>query len=143
MNKVVKRKLIGSIFCIVVGIIAFVYTIIDLNITGLNEETLSYMRGFAGGLFGVGIVTLCVVIKAICDSNKAKELENIRKDERLNSINAKAMAISFRISVGFEAILSIIGACISNMKMAEFFGIIVCIQVVLYLVAYFIVKRNN
>ena len=42
MNKIVKRKLIGSILCIIIGIIFFVYPIIAPQ--NISENLHSYMK---------------------------------------------------------------------------------------------------
>jgi len=59
MNKVVKQKLIFSIFCIIIGISFYIYPIIFKGSVG--EELHSYMNGFASGIIGVRLVCFCYI----------------------------------------------------------------------------------
>lgn len=141
MNKIVKKKLICSALCVVIGLIFFVYPII--NGKNISEDLHTYMSGFAGGIIGVGIYTLIIAIKAIKSPSKGKELENQVKDERLNKINCCSMAITFRISLICEALVSVVGAFTNNMQISEYVGFAICFQLIVYLIVYYIVKRNN
>lgn len=141
MNKIVKKKLICSLVCIIIGIIFFIYPII--NGKNINEDLHTYMSGFAGGIIGVGIYTFIIAIKAMISPSKGKELENEFKDERLNKINSCAMAISFRISLICEAAVSVICAFTNNMQISQYVGFAICFQLILYIVVHYIVKRNN
>ena len=50
MNKIVKRKLVGSIICFVIGIAFLIFSLINYN--SISEEMLSYIRGFVSGIIG-------------------------------------------------------------------------------------------
>ena len=139
MNKTVKKKLIGSVLCIIIGIIFFVYPIINY----VSEDLHTYMSGFAGGITGVGIYTFIIVIRALINPTKGKELENGIKDERLNKINACAMSITLKVSLIIEAIVSIVCAFTDKMIISQYIGFAICFQLILYVIVYFIVKRNN
>lgn len=141
MNKIVKRKLIGAIICIVLGIAFLVYQII--NPQSISEDLHAYMNGFAGGIIGVGIYTIIIAIKAMKSPKKAKELENEIKDERLNSINDRAMALVLKICIILEATISVICAFMEIMELAKYLGFVICFQVILYLIIYCIIKRNS
>ncbi len=141
MNKIVKRKLIGAILCFVIGIAFFTYPIIAPQ--SITENLHSYMNGFASGMIGVGIVALFIVIRAFKSPTKAKELENEAQDERLIRIANDAMAITLRITYSIEALASIICAFINKMEISIYLGMLICFQLVLYLIVYFIVKRKN
>ena len=62
MNKIVKRKLVGSIICFVKGIAFLIFSLINYN--SISEEMLSYIRGFVSGIIGVGIFTMILTIRA-------------------------------------------------------------------------------
>ncbi len=141
MNKIVKRKLIGSILCIIIGIIFFVYPIIAPQ--NISENLHSYMNGFASGIIGVGIVALFIVVRAVKSPTKAQELENEAKDERLIRIANDAKAITLTITYSAEALISIICALMNKMEISEYIAIIIGFQLVIYLIVYFIVKRRN
>lgn len=140
MNKVVKRKLIGSIFCFIIGVGVMISSIIfTIN---LSDELHSYLLGFACGILGVGVYRLYIVLRVAKNPSKGKELENNENDERLLHISNKSMSITFRLSVIVEAILSLIYAFI-NIEIAKYLGIIVGIQLIVYVVIYFIMSKNN
>lgn len=141
MNKIVKRKLIGSIFCIIVGISCLIYS--SFNYSTISEELSSYMNGFTVGIITVGILTLITVIRVMKNPNKSKELEIANNDERLKSINANAMAITFRISVIIEALISIICAVIGKMDISQGLGLIIAFQIIIFLITYYIINKNN
>ena len=141
MNKIVKRKLVGSIICFVIGIAFLIFSIINYN--NISEEMLSYIRGFISGIIGVGIFTMILTIRALKNPTKGKELENEANDERLKTINDTAMAITFKISLISEAITSLICAFTGKMEIAMYLGLIILFQVVLYLITYYIVEKNN
>ncbi len=141
MNKAVKRRLFSAIFCIIIGTIFFVYPIIFSE--NIRTELHDYMNGFASGVIAVGLYFLVTGIIALNSPSKGKELENEMKDERLNKINDCAMAITFRMTLLLEALVSIVCAFTNNMDISKYIGIAIYFQLVLYLIVYFIVKRNN
>lgn len=53
------------------------------------------------------------------------------------------MSISFRLAIVLEAIISIIFAFTKNMIVAEVMGFIISLQLILYIVVYCIVSKNN
>lgn len=141
MNKIIKRKLIGSVICFILGIACLIY--LSVNSEMLSEELLSYMSGFSSGIIFIGIVTLIKYTRVMKNKQMSKKLENANNDERLRVINNESMAISFRISVFIEAIISIICAVYNKMEIAEYLGFAICFQIVLYLVIYFIINKKN
>ena len=141
MNKIVKRKLIGSIICFIIGIAFLIFSIINYN--NMSKEMLSYIRGFVSGIIGVGIFTMILTIRTLRNPTKGKELENEVNDERLKTINDTAMAITFKISLISEAIASLICAFTGKMEIAMYLGLIIFVQVLLYLITYYIVEKNN
>lgn len=141
MNKTIKRKLIGTVVCLVLGIIFCVYPTINYKI--FTDELHSYMSGFGGGLVGVGIYNLVICLKAIKNPVKAKEIENEMKDERVKSNSNYAMAIAFRISMFAEAIISIICAISQKIEISKYMGFAICFQLVLYIIVYCEVNKKN
>ena len=115
MNKIIKRKLVGAIICLVIGIICLIY--LAVNHEKINEELLSYISGFSTGIISIGIITVIKYIRIMKNEKMSKKIENANNDERLKLINSEAMAISFRISVLMEAIASIICAICRKWKL--------------------------
>ena len=72
-----------------------------------------------------------------------KKIENANNDERLKVINNSSMAISFRISIIVEAIISIICSICNKMEISKYLGFAICFQLVLYLAIYFIISKKN
>lgn len=141
MNKIIKGKLIGVLICFILGIGSLIY--LGINHENISEDLISYISGFSTGIIAVGIVTLFKYSRAIKDKQISKKLENVNNDERLKLINNESMAISFRISVFSESIVSIVCALCERMEFAKCMGFIVCFQLVLYLIVYFIENKKN
>ena len=141
MNKIIKRKLIGAGICLVLGIISLI--ILAINYKIINEELLSYLSGFSTGIIAVGIITLIKYTRVMKNERMSKKIENANNDERLKVINNESMAISFRISVLVEAVVSIICALYNKMQIAEYLGFAICFQIVVYLITYFIISKKN
>lgn len=141
MNKIIKRKLIGSIICFILGIMGLIFLAVSYEI--INEALLSYMSGFSSGIIVIGIITLIKYTRIMKNEQMSKKIENANNDERLKVINNAAMAISFRISVIVEAVISIICAVCNKIEIAEYLGFAICFQIVVYLITYFIISKNN
>ena len=141
MNKIIKRKLIGAGICLVLGIISLI--ILAINYKIISEELLSYLNGFSSGIIIIGIVTLVKYTRIMKNQEMTKKIENANNDERLKVINNASMAISFRISVIIEAVISMICAAYNKMEIAECLGFAICFQLVLYLVTYFVINKKN
>lgn len=141
MNKIVKSKLIGASLCIILGIAVGAYAIINQN--SMADEVHSYISGFSFGVISVGIYTMVIVVNALRKPNKGKELENEVKDERLIGINNTSMALTFRLCVFLEAIISIVCAFTNKMEFSKYIGFAICFQLIAYLVIYIVMKRKN
>ena len=112
MNKIIKRKLIRTIICFALGIACLIF--IAFNFEKIDENLLSYLSGCSTGIITVGIITLIKYTRVMKNERMRKELENANNDERLKINNNESMAITFRISVLLEAIISIICAVSNN-----------------------------
>jgi len=141
MNKIIKRKLIKAAICLVLGIISLI--ILAINYKIISEELLSYLSGFSSGIIVIGVITLIKYTRVMKNEKMSKELENANNDERLKIINNESMAISFRISVLVEAVISIICAIYNKMEIAEYLGFAICFQIIVYLITYFIISKKN
>jgi len=141
MNKIIKRKLIGAAICLVLGIISLI--ILAINYKIISEELLSYLSGFSSGIIVIGIITLIKYIRIMKNQEMTKKIENANDDERLKVINNASMAISFRISIIVEAIISIICSICNKMEISKYLGFAICFQLVLYLATYFIISKKN
>ena len=141
MNKIIKRKLIGAAICLVLGIISLINLAINYKI--ISEELLSYVSGFSSAIITVGLITLIKYTRIMKNQEMIKKLENANSDERLKVINNSSMAISFRISIIVETIISIICSICNKMEISRYLGFAICFQLVLYLATYFIISKKN
>ena len=141
MNKIIKRKLIGAAICLILGIISLITLAINYKI--ISEELLSYLSGFSSGIIVIGIVTLIKYSRIMKNQEMTKKIENANNDERLRIINNESMAISFRISIITEAVISMICAAYNKMEIAEYLGFAICFQIIVYLITYFIISKKN
>lgn len=141
MNKIIKRKLMGAAICLVLGIISLI--ILAINYKIISEELLSYVSGFSSAIITVGLITLIKYTRIMKNQEMIKKLENANNDERLKVINNSSMAISFRISIIVEAIISIICSICNEMEISKYLGFAICFQLVLYLATYFIISKKN
>lgn len=141
MNKTIKRKMIGSIICFLIGGLALFYTILNRSI--ITNELNSYLSGFTCGIIFVGAYLMYLSIIAIKNPQKGKELENSENDERIKMISNESMAITFKISLLLEAIISIILAFTGKIEISEYIGFIISFQLVIYLIAYYNLQRKN
>jgi len=141
MNKIVKKRLIKTIICFVLGAVCGVCSL--LNGENMSEELQSYLNGFTTGIFTAGMYFLLCTIRAIRNPKIAKNMENVEQDERLHSINNKALAITFRISVFVEAIVSVLGAILGYMQISECLGAVIGVQLILYIIVYYVIEHKN
>ena len=141
MNKIIKRKLIGAAICLGLGIICLI--ILAINYKIISEELIYYLNGFSSGIIIIGIVTLIKYIRIMKNQEMTKKIENANNDERLKVINNEAMAISFRISIIIEAVISMICAAYNKMEISEYLGFAISFQIVVYLITYFIISKKN
>lgn len=141
MNKIIKRKLIRTIICFALGIACLIF--IAFNFEKIDENLLSYLSGCSTGIITVGIITLIKYTRVMKNERMRKKLENANNDERLKINNNESMAITFRISVLLEAIISIICAVNNKMEIAEYLGFAICFQIIVYLITYFIISKKN
>lgn len=141
MNKIIKRKLIGSIICFTLGIIGLIFLAISSGT--ISEDLFSYISGFSSGIIVVGIVTLIKYTRVMKNQEMTKKIENANNDERLRIINNESMAITLRISLIVEAVISMICAVNNKMEIAECLGFAICFQIIVYLITYFIVNKKN
>lgn len=141
MNKIIKRKLIGSAMCLVLGIVGLIF--LAVSPVKISEEVLSYLNGFGVGLIIIGIITLIRYTRIMKNEKMSKQLENANNDERLKVISNESMAIAFRISVITQVVISMVCAIYNKMEIAGYIEIVVTFQTMVYLVTYFIISKKN
>lgn len=139
MNKHMKQKLGGVLLCFGIGIFILIYSFMSTK----SEEIHSYMQGFAVGLLMVAIYFLIIIFSSLKSEKIKHRIEIKQTDERYQYIYYMAMAWTFRLSIFLEAIASIIYAFLNKMSIAQGLGLIVGIQLIIYLIFYSIIKIKN
>ena len=140
ISKFAKTRLIGSIFCLIIGLISILISFFGKDIT---NELKNYLFGFAFGVIFVGIYFLIYSIILVINPKKNIEAENLQKDERILSIFDKSLSISFRITLISEALASIVCAFLGYMFISKVLGILISFELIIYLVTYIIISRKN
>lgn len=138
MEKKLKIKCIVSCICIIIGIIIM---ILSLSIKSLSELQRSYMNGFGVSFTVVSIALLIKNGLSLRNPKALRKREIELTDERFREISAKSMAISFRICVMVEAVISIVLA-FSNNEFGLYIGLLVGIQLIVYCISNVIISKK-
>ena len=139
MSKYMKHKLIGALLCLIIGMLILIYIFFGKP----KEETHSYLLGFILGISMVAVYFLTLVFSSFKSKKIKYHFEMKETDERYQYIYHMAMACTFRLSIFIEAIASIVCAFLNHMQFAQEVGLLVGMQLILYLVFYSIIKIKN
>ena len=131
-----KAKMIYYVICLIVGIISFA--------SGYKSDN-AYLYGFGTSLIVASSILLIKQIVINKDPKKLHQQEVAENDERNKMICTASFAITFRLSILLEAIFSVILAYKSLVGQYQFNlpGFVVCIQLIIYLITYFIISKKN
>jgi len=135
-NKIIFR-ILYSIIMILISFIIFEVAIF----TNYNHH--DYIFGFGVGFLGVSIVILIKNILALRNPKKLKKIEVVEKDERLIKITNNSYAMTFRITIFTEAIISIISTLLGNFDISRIIGVIICLQLMIFFITYMIISKKN
>ncbi len=139
MEKKLKRKSIIAFICIIVGVIAI---ILSLKLEGLSELQRAYISGFAEGLIPVSLVLLIKNILSLKNSKTLRKREIELTDERNIEIQVKSMAITFKLCILLQAIGSAILSIFMNNELGLYLGILVEIQLIVYVISSVIISKK-
>ena len=139
--KIVKNKLTFSIILFIVGIICLL--VLFLISKTLGEYLFGYLSGFAICLIVIEFLMIIKYTRISKNKELVKKIENTKNDERLKQISNAALAITFRISIFAEVIISIIYAVIGKTEISQFLGLAVCIQIIISFLTYYIICEKN
>lgn len=140
-NKI-KLRLVFGIFAVLLGLSAFILGIIKNAQNDAQYPLFYYSVGTGGGLIAVGIGMIKKNLSALADKKKMKALSVEEKDERNIMIVQKAGYFTF---VSATLIFYIVSLCLLFAESALFKPLMqICsIQIGLYLLFYFIVRKIN
>ena len=137
----VKNKLTFSIILFIVGIICLLVLFLTSKLLG--EYLFGYLSGFAICLIVIEFLMIIKYTRISKNKELVKKIENTKNDERLKQISNAALAITFRISIFAEVIISIIYAVIGKTEISQFLGLAVCIQIIISFLTYYIICEKN
>lgn len=139
MEKKLKRKCIRACICIIIGIIII---ILSLKLEGLSELQKTYMSGFGEGIIPVCLILLIKNTLALRNSKTLRDREIELTDERNIEIQIKSMAVTFRICILLQAIGSMILSIFMNNELGLYLGLLVGIQLIVYVISGVIISRK-
>lgn len=139
MERKIKIKCIISFVCIVIGIIV---APLPFYLKELSETQTSYINGFGISFAIVSFVLFIKNLKSLKNSKTIRDREIKLTDERNIEIAKNSMAITFRICILLEAILSIILVLFINNELGIYLGLLVGVQLIVYVISSVIISRK-
>lgn len=139
METKLKQKCISSFICVIAGTII---VILALCLKNLSEMQISYLDGFGKSF---AIASLALFIKNLMSLRNAKTIRDREielTDERNLQIEKNSMAITFKISAIIEAFLSIILVVFMNNELGMYLGLLLTVQIVIYVISNVIISKK-
>lgn len=113
-----------------------------LNILVWIGNLDEYWSGFSCGFIGVGVVQLIRHIRYIKNEGYREKMDIESKDERNRYLSNKAWAWAGYIFIIISVVISVIFKLLKFDEMSTMLSINVCSIVLIYVVAYFVLKRK-
>ena len=135
-NKIISR-IFYSVIMIIISISIFTFAIID------NSQNKDYLLGFGGGFLMINIIMIVKNLQLLSNPKKLKEIEVVEKDERILKIVNDSYAMTFRITLFIEAIITMILAILSKKDISYIIGMVLGIQLIVFFVTYVIYSKKN
>ena len=129
-----KRRMIPLIIYMVLGLVLF-----GLGFAGIIDE---FWSGMGGGLLAVGIVRTVQLLRIKKDNTYREKVETEAKDERNRFIRNKAWAWAGYLFILIAAVAVIVLKLAGQELLCMAASGAVCLLLILYWVAYFILKRK-
>lgn len=138
MKKRLEKKIIYSMFCLVLGI---VITVLAYGLGNLNETQSSFMGGFGISLAVVGFIMLIRNLTTLSNPKLLKDKEIEVNDERNIQISIRSMALTFRICILLQALASVVLVILDDVG-GLYLGFSVGIELIVYLICYAFVSKK-
>ena len=129
-TKLFKQRMLRYVFLIAIGVILLVLNVITDSYFNFDTQ---YISGFSLGIIAVAILMIFKYIRMMKNPEYLKKVKIENNDERNNMISSRAMSYAFVISVAVQAIYSLVLGFLNNPQ-CEFWGMVVCFEIILYLV---------
>jgi len=141
MKKNEKRGIIISLIIVLMGLIGVVYTTVIKD--SVEEPGYMYSLGFT--YLVVGILFAISFIRLSRNKQKSDEHENMYEDERINSNKDRACAVTFKVIIWTSVIADFIVTFFLRdyEGIANALNILTGFSILVYLVAYFFISKNN
>ncbi len=130
-----ERRIIISIFWIVLGAILFI-----LSMQDIIDST--FWSGMGGGLFAIGIMQVIRQLRYRTDPEYKEAFDTEMSDERNKFIRSNAWAWAGYIYILIAAIATVVFYIIEKTELSHAAGLSVAIMVFLYWISYFILKQK-
>lgn len=124
-----KNVFVNLVFFLI-GVTGMVYYL-------LSEQQNDMVLGLASGFIGAGVVRLILSIKVLKNEEYKRDLHIKNNDERNKYIATKSRSESFGYSILIEAIITIVFIFKENQHIAQTIGLLICLQLIIYVATYF------
>ncbi len=139
MTKQMKYKLVDASLCLIIGIALLVYNFCCPQ----SKEVHEYILGFVVGIVSVAIYFFVLIGISYKNKKVKYNIETKAQDERYQYLYHMAMACTFRCSIFLEGLVSIVCAFLNQMTYSEVLGLLVGIQLMIYLIFYTVIKIKH
>lgn len=129
-----SKKVISYIVMLCLGV--------GLIIAGCMEMVDNYWSGFGGGIVGVAIVRLIMMLRYKNNEAYRHKMNIETKDERNKFIASQARNWTVYLSVLILGSLCIVFQIASLPLLSQFCGLAVCGMMIIYWIAYLVLRRK-
>lgn len=141
MKKNEKRGVIISVLVMILGIVGLIYT----PFVEKSVEVGANMYSFGIAYLILGLMLLIYFIRLSKNKKRSEEQENIFLDERINANREKSFAITFKIIIWTSIIANYIVTFFLRQyqEFANALQNFTSIAIIIYLIVYYFVSKNN
>jgi len=141
MKKNEKRGIIISVLVMILGIVGLIYT----PFAEKNVQEGANMYSFGVAYLILGIALLIHFIRLSKNKKRSEEQENIFLDERINANREKSFAITFKIIIWTSIIANYMVTFFLRQykELANTLQNFTCSVIMIYLIVYYFVSKNN
>lgn len=108
----------------------------------MKGSSSDLLLGVGSGILGVASVSLYQGIRIKNNKDYAKQVAIKNEDERNQFISTKSRAEAFGLGLTVEAIIAIAYIFGNESNIAEIIGILICVQLIVYLILYMVNNKK-
>ena len=128
------RRIVLEVFYILAGGAFFI-----LGMTGMLD---SFWTGLGAALVALGVLRLIQIGRYKNDEDYKENVDIANSDERIRFITSKAKSVAFYTSVLLEAAAVIVLRIMKLDELSTFAGLVLCVQIAVYYVAYLVLRNR-